>query len=51
MPQQEIKASPEEPLHCILVRSDQEAVVANLDIAPAEEFDTVWIGPNHPAQG
>ncbi len=51
VPHQEINASPEEPLHCILVRSDQEAVVVNLDIAPAEESDTVWIGPNHPAQG
>ncbi len=51
VPHQEINASPEEPLHCILVRSDQEAVVVNLDIAPAEESETVWIGPNHPAQG
>lgn len=51
VPHQEINASLEEPLRCILVRSDQEAVVVNLDIAPAEASETVWIGPNHPAQG
>ena len=51
VPHQEINASPEEPLRCILVRSDQEAVVVNLDIAPAEASETVWVGPNHPAQG
>ncbi len=49
VPHQEINASPDEPLECILVRSDQEAVVVNLDIAPAEESRTTWIGPNHPA--
>ena len=51
VPHQEINASLEEPLRCILVRSDQEAVVVNLDIAPAEASETVWIGPNHPAAG
>ena len=32
---QEINASPEEPLECVLVHSDNEAVVVNLDIQPA----------------
>ena len=49
VPHQEINADPEQPLVCILVRSDQEAIVVNLDIEPAETSDTIWIGPNHPA--
>ena len=48
VPHQEINANPDEPLECILVRSDQEAIVVNLDIEPAETSETVWIGPNHP---
>jgi uncharacterized RmlC-like cupin family protein len=32
VPHQEINASPSEPLECVLVRSDNEAVVVNLDI-------------------
>ena len=51
VPHQEINASAQEPLRCILVRSDQQAVVVNLDIAPAEASETVWIGPNHPSPG
>ena len=51
VPHQEINASAQEPLRCILVRSDQQAVVVNLDIAPAEASETVWIGPNHPPPG
>ena len=49
VPHQEINADPNEPLVCILVRSDQEAIVVNLDIEPAETSETTWIGPNHPA--
>ena len=49
VPHQEINASDEEPLSCVLVRSDQEPVVVNLDIDPAEKPEAVhWIGPNHP---
>jgi uncharacterized RmlC-like cupin family protein len=49
VPHQEINASDEEPLSCVLVRSDQEPVVVNLDIDPAEKTEAVhWIGPNHP---
>jgi hypothetical protein len=33
----------------VLVRSDQEAVVVNLEIEPAEPPEAVrWIDPNHP---
>ncbi len=49
VPHQEINASENEPLSCVLVRSDQEPVVVNLDIAPAESPEPVrWVGPNHP---
>jgi uncharacterized RmlC-like cupin family protein len=36
VPHQEINASASEPLSCVLVRSGQEPVVVNLDIAAAE---------------
>jgi hypothetical protein len=50
VPHQEINALAGEPLQCVVVRSDQEAVVVNLDITPAEEVEEVrWIDPNHPA--
>jgi uncharacterized RmlC-like cupin family protein len=48
VPHQEINASPDEELECVLVRSDNEAVVVNLDIAPAEAPENVpWIDPIH----
>ncbi len=48
VPHQEINASPSEPLECVLVRSDNEAVVVNLDIEPAEKPEVVkWIDPIH----
>ena len=50
VPHQEINARPDEPLVCILVRSDQEAIVVNLDIEPAETSSEIWIGPNHPPE-
>jgi uncharacterized RmlC-like cupin family protein len=50
VPHQEINASTDEPLECVLVRSDQEPVVVNLDIEPAEAVEEVrWVDPNHPA--
>jgi uncharacterized RmlC-like cupin family protein len=50
VPHQEINAQPGDPLECVVVRSDQEAVVVNLDIEPAEEVEEVrWVDPNHPA--
>ena len=36
VPHQEINASPSEPLECVLVRSDNEAVVVNLTSEPVE---------------
>ena len=48
VPHQEINASPDEPLECVLVRSDNEPVVVNLDIEPAEKPEHVaWIDPIH----
>lgn len=49
VPHQEINASPDEPLFCILTRSDQAPVVVNLQIEPHEPPEVVsWVGPNHP---
>ena len=49
VPHQEINASPDEPLSCVLVRSDQEPIVINLDIDPVEPPEEVyWIDPIHP---
>jgi uncharacterized RmlC-like cupin family protein len=53
VPHQEINASPDEPLECVLVRSDGEAVAINIDIEPVEKPETVlWVDPIHrdPAQ-
>jgi len=48
VPHQEINASKDEVLECVLVRSDNEAVVVNLDIEPVEKPETVpWIDPIH----
>lgn len=48
VPHQEINASTDEPLECVLVRSDQDAVVVNLDIAPVERPEAVfWTDPIH----
>ena len=48
VPHQEINASRDEPLECVLVRSDNEAVVVNLDIEPVEKPEQVrWIDPIH----
>ena len=48
VPHQEINASAREPLECVVVRSDNEAVVVNLDIEPIEKPETVaWMDPIH----
>jgi uncharacterized RmlC-like cupin family protein len=48
VPHQEINASATEALECVLVRSDNEAVVVNLDIEPVEKPESVpWIDPIH----
>ena len=48
VPHQEINANPNEPLTCVVVRSDQEPVVVNLDIAAVETPEEIpWIDPLH----
>ena len=48
VPHQEINASSDETLECVLVRSDNEAVVVNLDIEPVEKPQEVrWVDPIH----
>jgi uncharacterized RmlC-like cupin family protein len=44
VPHQEINASRDEPLDCVIIRSGQEPVVVNLDISPAEPPEEVrWV--------
>jgi uncharacterized RmlC-like cupin family protein len=51
VPHQELNASPAEPLVCVVIRSDQEPVVVNLNLAPAASPELVrWIDPHHPAE-
>lgn len=48
VPHQEINASQDEELVCVLVRSGQEPVVVNLDITPVEPPEEVyWVDPIH----
>ena len=48
VPHQEINASTDETLECVLVRSDNEAVVVNLDIDAVERPEAVaWVDPIH----
>jgi uncharacterized RmlC-like cupin family protein len=48
VPHQEINASTSDMLECVLVRSDNEAVVVNLDIEAVERPEHVaWIDPIH----
>ena len=49
VPHQEINANPTEPLECVLVRSDNEAVVVNIDtVDPVEKPEEVyWVDPIH----
>src|SRR5437764_3574617 len=50
VPHQEINASTSERLECVLVRSGQEPIVVNLDIAAVEAPEEVrWIDDIHPA--
>jgi uncharacterized RmlC-like cupin family protein len=49
VPHQEINANRDEPLVCVVVRSDQEPVVVNLDIPAAENPESiVWTDAGHP---
>jgi uncharacterized RmlC-like cupin family protein len=48
VPHQEINALSDTPLECVLVRSDNESVVVNLNIDAAERVEEVyWIDPVH----
>ena len=50
VPHQEINASADQVLECVLVRSDGEAIAINLDIEPVEKPETVlWVDPIHRA--
>ncbi|WP_374305291.1 cupin domain-containing protein [Ferrovibrio sp.] len=52
VPHQEINASSDETLECVLVRSGQEPVVVNLDIEPVEKPENVpWVDPIHKHPG
>jgi uncharacterized RmlC-like cupin family protein len=48
VPHQEINASEDQELECVVIRSDNEAVVVNLDIEPVERPEQVyWVDPIH----
>ena len=48
-PHQEINASENEPLECVLLRSGQDPVVVNLDIPSVENPEAVfWVDNIHP---
>ena len=53
VPHQEINASDDETLQCVLVRSDNEAVVVNIEgVQPVEKPEQVlWIDPIHTKGG
>ena len=52
VPHQEINASDDEPLSCVLVRSGQEPVVVNLDLPSVESNPepVEWVDDIHPGR-
>jgi uncharacterized RmlC-like cupin family protein len=49
VPHQEINAEENQPLECVVVRSDQEPIVVNLEIPSVETPERVyWIDSAHP---
>jgi uncharacterized RmlC-like cupin family protein len=50
VPHQEINALPDQELVCVLVRSDQEPVVVNLELPVVEDSAVEWIDPIHPGR-
>jgi uncharacterized RmlC-like cupin family protein len=49
VPHQEINASDDEPLECVVVRSGQDPIVINLNIDGVAEPESVtWTDPAHP---
>ena len=50
VPHQEINASTDDPLQCVVVRSGQEPIVVNLEIASSEPPEQVrWVDDAHPS--
>ena len=51
VPHQEINASPDSSLSCVVVRSGQEPVIVNLDMPAVEENpeEVHWVDDIHPA--
>jgi uncharacterized RmlC-like cupin family protein len=48
VPHQEINASKQDSLECVVIRSDNETVVINLDIDAVEKpEDVYWVDPIH----
>lgn len=51
LPHQELNASESDVLECVLMRSDQQPVVVNLDIEGVETPEEVsWVDAHHPAK-
>ena len=52
VPHHEINADPSEPLRCVVVRSDQEAVVVNVNLPDIDlnPQPVQWIDDIHPSQ-
>jgi len=48
VPHQEMNASGDEGLECVVVRSGQEPIVVNLEIAAAEPPQAAWVDAGHP---
>jgi uncharacterized RmlC-like cupin family protein len=49
VPHQEINASPDDELFCVVIRSGQDPVVVNLDIEPVDvPTGVTWKDPHHP---
>ena len=46
VPHQEINALSDKPLKCVLVRSGQDPIVVNLDLAPVDDPETVGWSQN-----
>jgi uncharacterized RmlC-like cupin family protein len=51
VPHQEMNASPDEPLVCVLVRNNQEPIVVKLTVEGVEAPERVsWVDPHHPSE-
>jgi uncharacterized RmlC-like cupin family protein len=51
VPHQEMNARADQPVEAVIVRSGQEPIVVNLDIAAADQTDSGCSIPFHPAPG